>query len=96
MNKKEYLSKILAQLEPVWSLAAGLRILVDDWNLDDNLLDTLIEAVQWAVHTAKSDLAKKKLEKWLEAMEKMKEMEKKSLEEDEKDLAELDNMLENF
>jgi hypothetical protein len=29
-------------------------------------------------------------------MKKMKEFEKKSLEEDEKDLAELDNMLENF
>jgi hypothetical protein len=29
-------------------------------------------------------------------MEKMKEFEKKSLEEDEKDLAELDSMLENF
>lgn len=96
MNKKEYLSKILGQLESVWSLASGLKILVDEWNLGDDLLDTLIEAVQWAVHTAKSDLAKKKLERWLEAMEKMKEMEKKSLEEDEKDLVELDKMLENF
>lgn len=96
MNKKEYLSKILAQLEPVWNLASWLKILVEEWNLSDDLLDTLIEAVQWAVNTVSDDLAKQKLQKWLDAMKKMKEMENESREEDERELAELDRMIQSF
>ena len=94
MQKKEYLSKILVQLEPIWNLAKWLRFLVEQWNLDDNLLDTLIDAVQWAVNTAKTEVARQKLQRWLDAMEKMREMEIESRLQDERDLAELDRMLE--
>ena len=73
-----------------------MKILVDEWNLWDDVLDILIEAVQWAVSTVKSDLDKEKLQRWLEALQKMKEMEDKSRIEDEKDLEDLDNMLENI
>ena len=96
MDKKEYLLKVLNQLEPIRDLAKWLKILVDEWNLWDDVLDILIEAVQWAVSTVKSDLDKEKLQRWLEALQKMKEMEDKSRMEDEKDLKELDNMLENI
>lgn len=96
MDKKEYLLKVLNQLEPIRDLAKWLKILVDEWNLWDDVLDILIEAVQWAVSTVKSDLDKEKLQRWLEALQKMKEMEDKSRMKDEKDLEELDNMLENI
>ncbi len=96
MDKKEYLLKVLNQLEPIRDLAKWLKILVDEWNLWDDVLDILIEAVQWAVSTVKSDLDKEKLQRWLEALQKMKEMEDKSRIEDEKDLEDLDNMLENI
>jgi hypothetical protein len=29
MTKKEYLLKILEQLEPIWELASGLKIVVE-------------------------------------------------------------------
>jgi hypothetical protein len=29
MTKKEYLLKVLEQLEPIWELAPGLKILVE-------------------------------------------------------------------
>lgn len=96
MNKKEYLQKILTQLEPIRDLAWWLRILVEEWNLGDDVLDVLINAIQWAVNTAKTDLAKQKLQKWLDAMEKMKEMETESRMQDEKDLEELDNLIDSF
>ena len=96
MDKKEYLQKILTQLEPIRDLAKWLKILVDEWNLGDDILDILINAVQWAVSTAKSELDKKKLQKWLEAMQKMKQMEEESKMQDEKDLEELDNLIDNF
>ena len=96
MNKKEYLQKILTQLEPIRDLAAGLKILVDEWNLWDDVLDILINAVQWAVNTAKTDLDKQKLQKWLNAMEKMKQIENESKSQDERDLSELDRMIDDF
>lgn len=96
MNKKEYLQKILTQLEPIRDLAPGLKILVNEWNLWDDILDVLINAVQWAVSTAKSEFDKQKLQKWLDALNKMKEMEEESTMQDEKDLEELDNLIDNF
>ena len=96
MDKKEYLQKILTQLEPIRDLAAWLKILVQEWNLWDDMLDVLINAIQWAVNTAKTDLAKQKLQKWLDAVEKMKEMETESRTQDERDLVELDRIINDF
>ena len=96
MDKKEYLQKILTQLEPIRDLAKWLKILVEEWNLWDDVLDVLINAVQWAINTAKSEFDKQKLQKWLDALNKMKEMEEESKMQDEKDLEELDEMLENI
>lgn len=96
MQKKEYLIKILQQLESVWSLAPWLKILVEQWNLDDSMLDVLIEAMKGAIHTTKSELAKQKLEKGLNFLEKMKQMEEESIKQDEKDLEELGKILDTF
>ena len=96
MDKKEYLQKILIQLEPIRDLAKWLKILVKEGNLWDDVLDVIINAVQWAVNTAKTDLAKQKLQKWLDAMEKMKQMETESKTQDERDLSELDRMINDF
>ena len=96
MDKKEYLQKILIQLEPIRDLAKWLRILVEEGNLWDDVLDVIINAVQWAVNTAKTDLARNKLQKGLDAMEKMKQMEMESKTQDERDLAELDRMINDF
>ncbi len=96
MDKKEYLQKILTQLKPIRDLAKWLKILVDEWNLGDDILDILINAVQWAIDTAKSELDKQKLQKWLDALNKMKEMEEESKMQDEKDLEELDNLIDSF
>ena len=96
MDKKEYLQKILTQLEPIRDLAPGLKNLVDEWNLGDDILEILINAVQWAINTAKSELDKQKLQKWLDALNKMKEMEEESKMQDEKDLEELDEILANI
>ena len=96
MDKKEYLQKILTKLEPFRDLAPWLNILVKDWNLGDDVLDILINAIQWAIDTAKSDLARQKLQKWLDAVEKMRHMETESRTQDERDLAELDRIINDF
>ena len=96
MNKKEYLLKILTQLEPIRDLAKWLKLLVEQWNLWDDVLEILINAVQWAVNTAKSEFDRRKFQKWLDALNNMKQMEVESKIQDEKDLEELDNILDNF
>ena len=83
-------------MEPVRDLAAWLNILLEEWNLWDDVLDVLINAIQWAVNTAKTSLAKQKLQKWLDAMEKMRQMETESKTQDERDLVELDRMINDF
>ena len=96
MDKKEYLLKILTQLEPIRDLANWLKTLVNEWNLWDDVLDVLINSVQWAVSTVKSELDKQKLQKWLDALQKMKQMEEESKTQDEKDLKELDDLIDSF
>ena len=96
MTKKDYLMKILIQLEPIRDLAKWLKILVDEWNLWDDVLDVLINALQWAVNTAKWEIDREKLQKWLDALQKMKEMEEKSRMQDQDDLEELDKLIDSF
>lgn len=96
MTKKEYLLKILEQLEPIWELAPGLEVVVEQWDLWDDLLNTLIDAVESGIHSAKDEVSKQKMKKWLDALQKMKSMEEESRMEDEKDLEELDKLLDNF
>ena len=96
MTKKEYLLKILEQLEPIWEVASGLKIVVEQWALWDDVLDTLISAVESGIHSARSEVAKAKMKKWLDALERMKQIEKQSAMQDEKELAELDRLLDSF
>ena len=96
MTKKDYLLKILEQLEPIWDLASWLKIVVEEWALWDDVLDTLIGAVESGIHSVNSEVAKEKMKKWLDALEKMRELEKQSKLEDDQELAELDKMLDTF
>lgn len=96
MTKKEYLLRILEQLESVWDLAPGLKVVVEQWALWDDVLDVLIESVESGIHSARSEVAKAKMKKWLDALERMKQMEEKSALQDEKELAELDNLINDL
>ena len=96
MTKREYLLKVLEQLEPVWDLAAWLKLVVEQWALWDDVLDTLIWAVESGIHSVTSERAKEKMKKWLDALARMKQMEQQSALQDEKELAQLDELLDDF
>ena len=93
MTKKEYLLKILEQLEPIRELAPGLKILVEQWALWEDVIDMLSKAVETGINSVRSEISKQKMKKWLDALERMKEMEKQSAMQDEKQLEELDKLL---
>ena len=96
MTKKEYLIKILENLESIWDLAPGLKVLVEQWALWDDALDTLISAVESGIHSASSEVAKEKMKRWLDALDKMKQIEKQSAMQDQKELKELDRLIEGL
>jgi len=88
--------RILEQLESIRELAPWLKFLVGQGALWDNVLDILINAVETGIHTARSEVAKQKMKKWLDALEKMRQIEKQSAMQDGKELAELDKLIDNF
>ena len=96
MTKKEYLIKILDNLEPVRDLASWLKIVVEQWALWDDVLDTLIAAVESGIHTAGSEVSRLKMKKWLDTLTRMKQIEQQSAMKDEKELAELDKLINDF
>lgn len=55
MDKKAYLQTVLTQLEPKWNLAKWLKFLVEQWNLDDSILEIIIQSIEWSINTTKDD-----------------------------------------
>lgn len=55
MDKKEYLRTILTQLEWKWSLARWLKFLIENWNLDDEILDIISQSIEWAIDMTERD-----------------------------------------
>ncbi len=96
MTKMEYLVRMLESLESIWDLAPGLKVLVEQWALWDEALDTLITAVESGIHSARSEVAKAKMKRWLDALDKMRQIEKQSALQDEKELKELDRLIEGL
>ncbi len=96
MTKKEYLIKVLDQLETVRDLAPGLKIVVGQWAFWDDVLDVLIEIIESGIHSARSEISKMKMKKWLDTLMKMKQMEQQSALQDEQELKELDDLINNF
>ena len=96
MQKKEYLLKILTQLESVRELAPWLKILVEWGDLSDDFLDSLMGTVELWIRSANSEIARIKIKKWLDALWRMKQIEEQSSLKDEKELAELDELINGF
>jgi len=96
MDKKQYLIKLLDSLSDIWPLAKWFKIILEKWDLDDVIVDMLMDALQWAIHSAKDQISSAKLKKWIDFLQKMKELEIKDKEQDQKDLEKLDELLNQF
>ena len=55
MDKKEYLVTVLTKLESKWDMAKWLKFLIEQWNLDDNLLDIIVQALESTINTTQKD-----------------------------------------
>ena len=96
MDKKEYVLKLLDSLSDVRSLAKWLKIIVERMELSTAVIDMLMDAIKWAVHSAKWDISTNKLQKWLDFLQKMKEMELRQNEQDKKDIEQMEELLKQI
>jgi len=91
-QKKKFLIKVLKKLQPQWNLAEGFLALLESKYVTDEIMDTLIGALQEALEVVKSDKEKETFKRWLKLVKKIKNQEDK---EEKMTDEELDRLLED-
>lgn len=82
MTKKEYLIKLLTALDGKWSMAAGLKLLVEQNMLDDQTIVWLQHVFAESIKQISDQNTQKSLVKSQQFLQKLKERE---LQEQQKD-----------
>lgn len=91
-EKKELLIQIVTNLQPHWEMADGILALLKSSYITQETIDGLIKTINTGIKNSKNKLSKSKLEKWLEKIQKIKEVERsEDLSEEE-----LDQLLEDI
>ncbi len=96
MDKKEVIISVLEKIQNYWENAEKLKEYISNNDIDENTLDIIILAIKSAIKDTKNEIAKNKLNKWLNIVEslKLKEAEERSRE--EKDLEDMEKMINNI
>lgn len=82
-QKKQLVIKVLEKLEWHWDMASDLLVIVKSSYCTDELLNSLISLVNKAIKTAKKDEEKSVLERSLQQIQKIKQMEENTKMSDE-------------
>lgn len=88
-QKKKLLIQILNKLKPHRELSEGILALIESWYADEKTIDGVIHVIANSIRTLKDDEQKTILQKWLEMVQKIKDMEENEKMSEE----ELDNLL---
>ncbi|MFA7298297.1 MAG: hypothetical protein WC010_01500 [Candidatus Absconditabacterales bacterium] len=96
MNKKDYILKVLDATMDYFPLARGLKILISGEALDDTAIDTLVSILAKTINEIHDNEVKRKLEKSIDFLEKLKAIEQQSHLKDDKSIGMLDDMLKNI
>ena len=91
-QKKQLVIKVLEKLEWYWDIASDLLVIVKSSYCTDELLNSLISLVNKAIKTAKKDEEKSVLERSLQQIQKIKQMEESTKMSDE----DLDALLDSI
>ena len=96
MDKKQYVLKVLDLLKDSMPLARWFMVLIQNTDVDEELLDTLIHAFQESLKDIQDEELKNKLEKWKTFLETLKQKEIQSQNLDQEDIKHLDELLANM
>jgi len=96
MNKKEYVLRMLDVLQNNWPLARGLKILVNANPFDETLINLLINTFKETIKVLDDQKQQESLKKATNFLEKLKEQEHESTQQDQKDIDQLDAMISDI
>lgn len=92
MTKWDYLIKVLEKIwdaRPLWEI---LLVLWKNWELNNDQIDWLISFMEEELAKTKDIEAKKKIQRWIDAMKRMKELEAKEQMENNERLSEIESL----
>lgn len=95
MTKKDYLIKVLERIwdaRPLWKV---LLVLWKNWELSDEIIDSLIWFMEEELEKTKDLVKQKKIREWIEFFRRMKDMEEKEKMEDERRLMEMEDIMDD-
>lgn len=96
MSKKDYIIKLMDSLSWKRALARWLKILVEWDLLGENTIDSLVQTFDNAIKEINDVDIKDKLIKSQQFLERLRNMEIQSNQSDQKDIDELDLLLQNI
>lgn len=96
MDKKTYVLKALELLKDKRELARAWIIIINQIDIDESVLDIIIKTIDSSLWQVKDAESKKKLTWLKEYLEKVKQAEHISQEEDKTSLEQLDRILETM
>lgn len=97
MTKQEYILKFLEKIDKnIFTIADDIKALIEKNNISDELIDTIVNLCTQAVQSTTNKKTQAQLQKWISFLTKIKEQEAQSNIEDQKDINELEAMLDNI
>ena len=96
MTQKAYILKLLTALENTRSLAPGLKLLVEQDALEEDLVDHLTEIFKQAVEETNNAQEQERLQKWVDFLQTLKLEEAQDNQGTQQDIEKLDLMLNTF
>ena len=96
MGKRNFLEKILEELKDSWELWNALLVLLRNDELDDQTIDNLIGVMEDSLNKVEDLQSRRKIQKWIDAMKRMRDREMQDKAEDALRLADLDGLIESI
>jgi polyhydroxyalkanoate synthesis regulator phasin len=96
MNKKETLIKLLSLIDTNDPVLHGLTTIVAEGEINETILEHFIQIFKEYQKKLTDQEAQEKIQKGIEILEKMKQVEQQSHQQDKTRLEELDDMLANI
>ena len=96
MDKKAYITQVLEILKEDRPLAEGLLVLINQWSLNIEVIDALVQMLEWAIQNTNNDIIKQKLTEAQAVIQKIKDTETESRVLDQQDIVNLETMISNI
>jgi hypothetical protein len=75
IDKKILLIQVLKKLESHWDLAPGILALIQSSYVDEKVIDGVLTIISKSIKSIKKQEQKQKIQKWLEKIQQIKDME---------------------